>query len=618
MISNFEHISSRIHKAFTQLPYLIKALGIVYESAGKWTVIWAILLILQGLLPVATVTLTRELVDSLVATIESGGAWESLRLSLIFMVLMALVLLAQEILGGFSTWISTIQSELVQDRIAEMVHEQSMRLDLAFYDSPEYFDHLHRARYESSYRPVALLENLGGMLQTGVTMVAMAVVLISYAWWLPIALAISTLPTLFIVLQHTTRQHEWNMRTTAIRRKAGYYDHLLTNRGTATELRLFDLGQHFRSRYQQLRAILRVEQLNLIKNQSMSRLLAGVFALLVMGLTMAWIIWQALQGKFSLGDLALLYSAFNQGQSLMRVLLQNLGQIYSNLLFLGNLFEYLALEPNVTEVSDPVRLGVIKQDIRFSNVQFSYPDSERTALSEFDLVIPVKKMIAIVGVNGAGKTTLIKLLCRFYDPQAGRVEIDGVDLRELSLHDLRRNISVLFQQPVKYQNTVSENIAFGDLASNPDPDMIQTAAVAAGSDGIVDRLPLGYETQLGRWFAGGTDLSVGEWQRIALSRAFLRQAEIIILDEPTSAMDPWAETDWLQRFRSLAEDKTAIIITHRFTTAMHAEIIHVMDNGRIVESGTHEELLALDGRYAQSWKAQMRGRGVDQDAAAHS
>jgi ATP-binding cassette subfamily B protein len=498
----------------------------VHKAAGKWTLLWIILLIIQGLLPVATVTLTKALVDSLVLTIESGGDWETLRTSLLLALSMGLILLLQEILRGASTWVSTSQTELVRDHISSMIHRQSIALDLAFYDSPEYFDHLHRARYEAGQRPITLLENLGGMLQNSITMAAMAAVLLTYAWWLPVALVVSTLPALFVILQHTTRQYEWDMRTTADRRKAAYYDYLLTARDSAAELRLFNLGDHFRSRFQTLRTGLRDERLSLLKNQSTARLVAGILALLIMGVTMIWMVWQALQGNFTLGDLALLYAAFNQGQNLMRSLLQNLGQIYGNMLFLGNLFEFLALEPGIVSSSQAQTVQPPKEGLRFVDVTFRYPDSERTALQNFDLDVPAGKMVAIVGINGAGKTTLLKLLCRFYDPQTGHIELDGTDLRHLSLAGLRKSITVLFQEPVLYQNSAARNIAFGDLASDPDQSSIQEAAIASGADDIIVQLPEGYETRLGKWFERGTDLSVGEWQRVALARAFLRQAPL--------------------------------------------------------------------------------------------
>jgi ATP-binding cassette subfamily B protein len=247
-----------------------------------------------------------------------------------------------------------------------------------------------------------------------------------------------------------------------------------------------------------------------------------------------------------------------------------------------------------------------RRDICFRDVTFHYPGSQRVALEGFSMTVPAGQVAAIVGANGAGKSTLVKLLCRFYDPAAGTIELDGVDIRALALDDLRRLVTVLFQAPLEYHATVGENIAMSDRAAGSSAGAIEQAARGAGAHEVIERLPEGYDTLLGKWFADGTALSGGEWQRIALARAFLRQAAIVVLDEPTSAMDSWAEAEWLDRFRTLVEGRTAIVITHRFTTAMRADVIHVMDAGRIVESGSHDELLARGGLYARSWAEQMR------------
>ena len=300
-----------------------------------------------------------------------------------------------------------------------------------------------------------------------------------------------------------------------------------------------------------------------------------------------------------------MYQAFQQGLRLARELLQNVGELYQNTLFLGNLFEFLALEPRVVSPRAPVPVPRQLQDgIRFQNVSFRYPDRQRLALQDFELVVPQGRVVAIVGPNGAGKSTLVKLLCRFYDPESGSITIDGVDLRNFAIDELRQQITVLFQEPVHYNASVQENIGLGDLSKISDAGLVRAAAEAAGADALIQRLPNGYENLLGHWFEKGVELSVGEWQRLALARAFMRQAPILILDEPTSAMDPWAEADWLRRFRDLAAGRTALLITHRFTTAMIADEIHVMEEGRLLESGSHKELIARGGRYAAWWSAQ--------------
>jgi ATP-binding cassette subfamily B protein len=317
--------------------------------------------------------------------------------------------------------------------------------------------------------------------------------------------------------------------------------------------------------------------------------------------------WRALQGSATLGDLTLFYQAFQRGQGLLRTLLENVGQIYANTLFLGNLFEFLQLSSQMKDPPHPVMLQpVLKEGIRFQQVTFRYPGSERQILRDFNLTIPAGQIVAIVGANGAGKSTLLKLLCRFYDPEAGRITLDGSNIRDISLPSLRRMMTVLFQWPVPYQATAAQNIAFGDLSALRGVTELEMAARSAGAHDVIARLPQKYDTLLGKWFSKGAELSIGEWQRLALARAFFRQAPILILDEPTSALDSWAEADWFDRFRALANGRTAIIITHRFTIARRADMIHVMDTGRIVESGEHHDLLDRGGLYAQSWGLQVQ------------
>ena len=585
----------------------MRAFRLVWGAAHGWTIAWLAMLAIQGLLPVGVVYVTRLLVDSIAAAIGAGATWENFQPVLLYGAMMGGILLLTEITQIIAEWIRTLQSELVQDRISALVQDKSVSLDLAFFETPQFYDHLYRARSDASSRPLALLESSGGVMQNGVTLVAMAAVLIPYGWWLPPALLVSTLPAFFVVTRWNRRHHDWWTRTTEDRRRTQYYDIVLTDGLFAPEVRLFGLAPHFQSAFRDARLRLRGERMSMLKAQYRSRLGAELLALIVSAAAVVWMLREALAGTVTLGDLALFYQAFQRGQGVIRALLGNVGQIYANSLFLGSLFEFLDLRSTVVEPAAPRPVPAkLRTGLAFRNVSFTYPGSEHEALHDFSLTIPAGKVVAIVGANGAGKSTLFKLLCRFYDPDAGRVELDGIDLRDVSLAHLRGRITYMPQLPIHYQTTVRENIAMGKLSADPDLDRIRDAAVAAGVDEAIERLPHQYDNMLGKWFKDGAELSGGEWQRVAMARAFFRTAEVILLDEPTSMMDSWSEAAWFSRLRVLAADRTAVLITHRLTIAARADLICVMMNGEIVEAGTHEELLARSGTYAQSWSDQLR------------
>ncbi len=597
----------QIRKAVAHLPYVPRALVLVLRAAGRWTSLWAALLVLQGMLPVATVYLTRSLVNHLVAALNLRD-WPSVRASLEVMALMGAVLLAGELLRAATGWVRATQAELVQDYITAEIHKKSATLDLSYYDLSEYYDRLELARSEAQRRPVALLEGLGAMLQNGITLAAMGAVLLPFGWWLPVALLLSTLPAFSVVSRFALRQHQWHLSHKRDQRLARYYDWILSHRDPAAELRLFDLGAHFQGAYQGVRRRVRRDLIALARNESGAQLGAGAAGLVISGGAMAWMAWRATQGRATPGDLALLYQAFQQGLRLMRGLLENVGHLYSDILFLGNLFTFLELEPRLHSPADPEPAPVsLHKGIVFRGVTFQYAGAAGPALQQFDLSVPAGQMAAIVGSNGSGKSTLIKLLCRFYDPDDGSIEVDGVNVRRMRLEDLRRLITVLFQEPMRYHATVGENITMSDVGAGLRATEIEAAAIASGAAQTIARLPRGYETELGKIFGAGAELSVGEWQRLALARAYVRRSPILVLDEPTSAMDPWAEVKWLERFRALAVGRTVLVITHRFSTARSADCIHVMAEGRIVESGSHQELVERGGRYAEAWRAQQRG-----------
>ncbi len=591
-------LKSQFAQFVRQLPAGRRALALVWDAAGWWTVAWSILLVGQGLIPAGLALLLRTLVNRLVYSPH----WEAIAPSALGIASLWIV---AQLFSSALSWVRAVQAEQVQDEVHRLIHLQALRLDLAFYDHPESYDLLYRAQIDAVSQPLALLESLGSLVQNGLGFLVLAGILWTYAKWLPLLLIVTAIPGLLLVARHILKEHRWNLEHTVEERRARYLDWLITEQYAAAELRLFDLGTFHRKAFESVRESLRDGKLSLVREGAATELGAGLLAWAGSLLGLGWMLEQTLAGKARLGDLLLCFQAFQQCQMLLRSLLEGAGKIYRSLLFVENLDDFLRIEPAVLPAQTGKRGLPVENSIRFEQVSFTYPGGFHRALDDFDLEIPHGRVVALVGPNGAGKSTIIKLICRFYDPDEGRILLDGMDLRELDPETLRRRIAVLFQEPVHYHATVHENIAFGDIHALADQARAREAAHDAGAMEPIERLQGGFDAVLGKWF-GGAELSSGEWQRIALARAFYRRASLVILDEPTSAMDSWAEQDWLSRFRTLTAGKTALMITHRFTTAMHADIIHVLDKGRVVESGNHAQLIARGGAYARSWTAQMQ------------
>ncbi len=449
-----------------QLQYIPYALRLVWAAAKIWTTAWITLMVIQSVLPVLSVYLIRELVNQGTTLIRAG--WDSPILQSVveIAVLLALVQIAIQIISSVIEWVRSNQAEIVRDHISDLIQQKATSLDISFFDTPEYYDLLHRVRTDARQKPLTLLENLGGLATSSLTLLGMLAILATYSLWLPPILVVSTLPALWVVVRYSRQFNRWRLENTSNERRSLYYDFLLTERNAAAEVRLFSLSSYYRQAYQLLRGKLRHDRLKMNTDKLLTDLFATTIALLVGGGTLVWMGWRVVQGVFSLGDLAAFYQIFQQGQTLTQGLMQNAGNIYQSVLFLQDLHDFFTLTPQlpVSDKAPEVRIP-LRHEIRFENISFRYPGSKSFALKNFSMRIPAGQIVAIVGENGVGKTTLTKLLCRFYDPQEGRILWDGTDIRDLPLEALQREITMLFQLPYSYPESVHQNIAVGDIAA---------------------------------------------------------------------------------------------------------------------------------------------------------
>ena len=584
---------------------ITRAARFVWRAARPYTAASAALLVVQSVLPLAALYLVKLIVDAIAAA--AGGTNPAALDSVFVLIAIAAgVAIVGVAVNSLASVVNEKHAELVADHMHDVLHAKSIEVDLEYYENPHYYDTLHRAQQEAPYRPARMVKGLISACQSALSLVAMAVLLLSFHWGIALVLFVAVVPEALVQLKYANLMYAWRRARTPTERYAQYYDWMMTGTAHAQELRLFDLGRLFMRQFRDLRERLRGERFAIIERRSKVEFGTQALATVAVFGAYALIAYRAVGGTITLGDLVMYFGAFQRGQEFLRQFLRSVAALYEDNLFLTNLYEFLDLKRKLDEplqpkpVTRPLRKGIV-----FERVSFSY--GEKKALVEVDLVIPAGATVALVGENGSGKTTLIKLLARLYDPNAGRIMLDGIDLRAFSTAALRREISVIFQDYVRYNLTARENIWFGSVDSSPDAERIARAANHAGAGDLIRGLPRGYETVLGKWFDDGEELSVGEWQKIALARALLRDAQIVVLDEPTSAMDAAAEYEVFQRFHQLAAGRTAILISHRLSTVKMADYIYVLHAGRVVESGTHSELVRNEGTYAHLFAAQASG-----------
>jgi ABC-type multidrug transport system fused ATPase/permease subunit len=602
-------LRDRARLTLKYLRYLPRTFALVRESSPAFAAGLIVLLIGQAALPATMAWVGKLIVDAVVAAARSGNPaqrWEVLRLVGIEAGLMALSMAMSR---GQSLLRDLMRASL-GNHVNTLILEKAATLELRHFENADFYDKMQNARREASIRPLSMALETASLLQQMLILISYAALLVRLSPWSVLLIVAASVPSFIAEARFSGESFRLNTWRAPEGRRQNYLEWILTRDSHVKEVKLFNLGPLVLRRYRALFEKFYTEDRALALRKSVAGIALGLLSLAAFYGAYAFMAVRAALGAITLGDLTLYLSVFRQAQSAIQSALASIGSLYEDGLFMSNLFAYLDIGtggelPRRFPPLTPPRAR--SQGIEFRDVSFRYPGSDKWVLRGVSLRLAAGEKMALVGENGAGKSTLIKLLMRLYDPSEGAILYGGVDLRDMDVRDLRDRIGVLFQDFVRYQWTARENVGVGWVPSLEDRSRVERAVEDGGARSVIEQLPQKIDTMLGGWFEEGQELSGGQWQKIALARAFMRDSEVLVLDEPTAALDAEAEHELFVRLQQLAADRTAILISHRFSTVRRADRIAVLQEGRVEELGTHDELIARDGRYAHLFRLQASG-----------
>jgi len=596
----------RFRAALRNLP---RAFRLVWQTSPWLTAALAVLTLLSAALPASQAWVAKLIVDAVVGALNTGTPASVAVGQVLPLVALEFALIGAGLLLHEGSMLAqhVLSTQLVHRVNVDLI-EKALGLELQFFENPAFYDRLQNARNEAGFRSIQLVRTAFDLVQNLLTLLSFIVLLLGFSPLITLLLLVATLPAFVARVANSNEYYGFHMGQTPESRRMMYMENLLTTDYSAKEIKLFNLGAPLLERYRAIFRTFARGDTRLARTRTLASVGWGLFSTASYYVAYAWIIWRTLEGALTLGEMTLYLSICRQAQFTFQVIFFSVSEVYEGGLFLENLFIFLATEPLVPPTAQARRLPrPITQGITFEGVSFRYAGREEDALHDLNLHIAPGEKIALVGANGAGKTTFVKLLTRLYDPTVGRILLDGVDLRAYDLEDLRRRIGVIFQDFVHYYATLRENVGFGQIDLLEREDLVLSAAQRGGADTVAAELPQQYDTMLGNWFERGLQLSGGQWQKIALSRAFMRDGEVLVLDEPTAALDAEQEYAIFQRFRTLTAGKIVVLISHRFSTVRMADRIVVLDGGKLTEAGTHAELMAVAGTYARLFSLQAEG-----------